>query len=458
MPGLDTSFFVSDAIRQAVSLAAETMRPSVRKLAESLEAGPLSVNGWTFRRAKTGNRYDLAFVAENPFLPGGYLYNVRIRREWTDEAKKMRDEIQSRMLAHLEGVVDPDDWMTAFIEAQNARPPELVALEGDPSSYRKPLECRSEIMLAAWVFNDGRGMQPDTLGDDYSLSLDELLGGDLDGSNFVGRAFNARRSDELELSETNRHPVLQEAEVGTGRFAALEAMLLLDEAVTEAGLRGEIAARMAAFAGIEFRNYNSEGYEIPSLVAFGAVYRDGGRMSLGTVGTIVDLWEERTCRAIDRHAHSFVDLVRGLSRNGFVSADNQFDCHDLNDWAFVEETDELSGVVWLTTTGTRIAMAYELDEAAESLVALRIAEMASHQLDDGEPMVSSRLAETEMPEDAAEAGFIGAFSVTGNGYVADQMGMLSAFNFVALEKALGGFPAVAAALEEEYGNHIRPTA
>lgn len=442
-PGLDTSFFVSDAIRQAVSLAAEMMRPSVRKLAERLESGPIDVNGWTFHRVKTKNQYDLAFVAQNPYLPGGYLYNVRVQREFTTEAKQRRDEIENGMLAHLNGIVDPADWMSAFVKAQLDRPPELIALEADTASYRAPLDCQAERMLAAWAFNDGRGFQPETLGDNSSSSLDQLLSGDLDGSDYNGRAFNAPRSDDLEDMDSNPYPDLKEAEVGTGRFAAVEAMLLLDEALTEVGLHDEVAARMEKFADIEFRNYHSGGYEIPSVIGFGGVFRDGGRMSLGAVGLISDLWEERTCCALDRHAASFVELVRNLAQNGHVSEDSEFDCHDLNDWAHVEETNDRTGVVWLRSTGTQIAMEYELDEEGERLVALRLAEMKSTDV-------------SKIPTDPADAGFLGTFVLAEAGYVAESMGVLCAFNFVALEKTLGSFPSISRALDDEYSTVGRP--
>jgi hypothetical protein len=436
-PGLDTGYFIFDAIRQAVSAAAEMMRPSVRKLADRLEAGPLEVNGWTFRRVTTKNRWDVAFVAENPLLPGGYLYNMRVRREYTDEAKLKVDEIEARRFAGLDRLDDPDVWFEAFMKKRAEKDPEMEAIDSDPASFRAPDECPILENLAAWAFNDGKGNQPDALGDNSSASLDQLLSRDLDGSDYLGRAFNARRSDELGTTEIHHHPEFREAETGVGRFAAIEAMLLLDEAVCQIGLKDEIAARMEEYADAEFADNNSPGYEIPSLIGYGCVYRDGGRMSLGTVGTIVDLWERRACLSLDRHGARFVELVGQLSAHGHVTPDSEFDCHDLEDWVWLEEIDETSGVVWFRSSRTRLAMQYELDASGERLDVLQVSE---GRRDDGDAAADERY-------------FVAHFVRTEDGFVADPIGEMSSFNYIALEKALGGYVPLSDALREEYGNH-----
>jgi hypothetical protein len=435
-PGIDTGFFVFDAIRQAVSVAAEMMRPSVRKLAERLATRTIEVNGWTFRRVKTGNRWDVAFVAENPHLPGGYLYNMRVRPEYTATAKAAVDEIEARRFADIDRLGDPEAWIVAYLAKRDEKDPEMEAIDADPANFRDPRECHVLENLAAWAFHDGDGNQPDALGDNSSKSLEQLLSHDLDGSDYSGRAFNARRSDTPDPTETDQRPEIREAETGVGRFAAIEAMLLLDGAVCEIGLIGEIAARMREYSDVEFKNYNSPGYEIPSLIGYGGVYRDGGRMSLGTVGTIVDLWDRRACLSLDRHGARFVELVGQLSSNGHVSADSEFDCHDWNDWVWLEEIDETSGVVWFRSTGTRLAMQYELDGSGERLVDLQISEERRVQADGGNEWV-----------------FLAHFVRTEEGFVADPVGEFSSFNYVTLEKALGGYISLSAALREEYGNH-----
>lgn len=437
-PGLDTSSFINDTIRQAITVAAEMMRPSLRKLAEKIEAAPIQVNGWEMRPVQTRSRWNLAFVAENPDLPGGYLFNMKIRPEFTDVASKKYMEMEERRFAHVYQIEDLDARQSAWIDTLLTANPEEEALRADPANFKTPRDCGVLEGLSCWAFRDGNGNQPSALGDNSSASLEELLAGDLDGRDRSGRAFHARSSSELRRDKEGR-PKLEEAETGTARFAAIEAMLLLDEAICQIGLKGEVEERARSFADVEFCNLNSPGYEIPALVGYGCVYRDGGRMSLGTVGTIIDFWEQRECVALDRHSDRFVSMVRLLAANGHMSRDNEHDSSDIDDWAWVDETSDTAGVLWLRTRGTQLRMEYALDDDGENLEVLYVAETGRKQYD-----------AVPVP-DAAEPGYLGTFARTEGGFVADPIGLFTPSTYVALDKALGAIISVSRALEEDYG-------
>lgn len=437
-PGLDTSFFINDTIRQAITVAAEMMRPSIRKLAEKIEAAPIKVNGWEMRPIQTRSRWNLAFVAENPDLPGGYLFNMKIRPEFTDAASQKYKEMEERRFAHVYEIEDLDARQSAWIDTLLTANPEEKALRADPANFKMPRECGVLEDLSCWAFRDGNGNQPSALGDNSAMKLDELLASDLDGKDRSGRVFYARASSEL-LRNDEERPRLEEAETGTARFAAIEAMLLLDEAICHVGLKGEVEERIRSFADVEFCNFSSAGYEIPSLVAYGSVYRDGGRMSLGAVGTIIDFWEQRECVALDRHSDKFVSMVRLLAVNGHTSPDNEHDSSDIDDWAWVDETSDTTGVLWLRTRGTQLRMEYALDEGGENLEVLYIAETGRKHYD-----------AVPVP-DAAEPGYVGTFARTEVGFIADPIGLFTPSTYVALDKALGSIISVSRALEEDYG-------
>lgn len=436
--GLDTGFFINDAIRHAISVAAEMMRPSIRKLAERIHISPIHVNGWVMRPVATRYPWNLAFVAENPHLPGGYLFNLKIRREFTEPAAQKYREMEERRYAHVHEIKDPDERQQAWIQVLISKNPEEDNLRADLSNFKAPQDCELLEDLACWAFRDKNGHKPSAMADNQTNSLDELLAGDLDGKNYVGRAFYARSGSDLRRADEGR-PRIEDAETGTARFAAIEAMLLLDEAICDAGLKEEVAERARSFRDVEFVNFNSPGYEIPALVAYGSVYADGGRMSLGTVGTIIDFWEKRECVALDRHSDKFVSMVRRLAANGHVTPECRHDSNDLDDWVWVEEASDTAGIVWLETIGTQLRMEYSLDEESDELQFLYIAKTDRKDFE-ASPAAS-----------AAERGFVGVFARTSDGFVADPIGPFTPSTYVALDKAIGAIIRVSHALDEDYG-------
>lgn len=381
----DAAYGLSTLVSTMFQRTAEAAWPSMLTLGRRLEAGESMRSGnWTFEAVRTGDPWNVAFVAEDE-SGCGFLYVLDLEKE-RSEARKA--EVSARV-EEARRIEDPEARRAAVAKAlidDILADEEAVAVGSD---YKDPSEVSAVDKVRAYAY---RGCEPASFYDGYSMTLPNLLdriGGKEYAHGGIAECRPTKAVSGLEpRGTTERCP--QTA-------AVLSALGVLGSGLETAGLMGDVRARGGTIERWRYPNYGDEDNGKVIEAAQGAVCADSGFAGPTCADIAWDFWRSAVETDLSSRSAALGEVVAMLREAGHVSTETRYDCNDMDDFAHVVmDGRDGFGTLWMRTQNGEYGIRFrQTSDALDHVVLAR---------------VSSGFGTTPLGIGEDEPGFLGAFT------------------------------------------------
>lgn len=435
----DATRQLTDVVDAVMVVATDMMWPAILKATRTLGEHTVEFEGWRMRAVATKEPYHATFVLEPQTGRGGYVFDLKLGRDMTEEAsqrlRSVTDAIHAEIVASCEVSEQRSriaEWLFNPTDAE-------TAIKDDPSSYLPPERSTrvKEIVCCAFS-NDGATPPGYTGSDDTPRSLEKTLADGFEGYQ-SDKIFAARPSWNTKEPDFSTNKEIWDSS------ACIFAMRKLSDGLFSMGLSQDIWDRAEELGGLEYRYYCDEARSLLKAIGAGAVVRDGGHVGEFTYSAVHSFVGRSAASDITRRVQTIVELADYLEDGGHTSRANRYDCNDADDFGFVTSDAYGGRAMFIETQHNlyRIDLgAVDADGCLESL-ALAILHDDGHELPAPGP---------------GDAGYLGHFVPDGHsgGYMAcDLFGLES--------PAIRGFADLTFAVEsmhccwqEEHGEEDEP--
>lgn len=341
---------LSTVVDAAVMVAVETMWPTLLKFARQLKDHPVEHDGWVLKSAETSDRWSSTFLIEEADTGAGYVFNLQVWDELTDEAKRRVEELSAAAYAAIMAIEDDDERERRFEEYMfrkiSAKSAEEQAILAAQASFRNPDDCHRLRQLICVAYKNGEaypeGQDPK---DSFPKELSETLSGGFGNYN-SGEIFKFRPSIRM--------PGEVDAEFQAGKCisdicAPITVLNMLSDVLMSLDLDEEIQTRGKTMDGTRYLSYSDDLNVVLTSLGVGSVHNNRGIVGERTMGTLIHFHNQAACADMSRRAETLAELVDYIRDGGHISPDNQYDCNDMDDFAHVVDRGNDGTTLYLAT-------------------------------------------------------------------------------------------------------------
>lgn len=321
---------LTDVVDAVMVVAVDMMWPTILKAARTLGDRTVEFDGWRMRGVASKEQYHTTFVLEPQFGAGGYVFDLKLAREMTEDADKrlhaVTEKVRERIREESSDVAEQRSRIAKWLFDPT---PEETAINDDPSSYLPQEQSTTVKEIVCCAFNtDGQNPPGYVASEGYSKSLDETLAEGFDA--YLGsKIFERRPSWNMNDPDFTTDRGIRDSS------ACIFVMQKLSDGLFSMGLSQDIWDRVEELGGLEYRYYCDDGRSLLKAIGAGAVIRDGGHVGEFTYSAVNSFVGRSAASDISRRVDTIIELADYLENGGHTSRDNRYDCNDADDFGFV---------------------------------------------------------------------------------------------------------------------------
>lgn len=421
----------------AMYLSVDISQHGIRKLGLALQDRTMEVDGWQFSSLPMTNSMHLAFKMEKE--GSGYLIHAKIEREMTDEAserynsfnaragEQYRQSLEALKATGLTGAeFETEKYKLLF----SAPMPEQDAIRKDPESYKPIGECTGIKEIQAIAYGPAR-RPPEGYSRGNSKPLKQVLEAGFNGAYQSGKLFNMipdfRSTEHVVLNTLSR---VSDTE---GTFFALN---LVGRGIVAEGLEPVVSDFMKERNRTQYGFIDMGGEDAALHELAASTIAETGMVTDRTIEDISNIW--LTLASVDANAivGDIAFLRQHLPERGFAQSKGCYECNDLDDFTWVEKTDQSTDTIWYR--GQNGSFRVDCTEDDGETVSLRLARVADKVWRKGEAS----------PDSAGE--FICTFDVVDGRLAPSEHAPMTTRHIMDLNTIIFGMQTVACCLEDDY--------
>jgi hypothetical protein len=149
----DLSSGVMTIVDAATILSLEAAWPTLLELSRRAAEGDIRLkSGWTIRSVDVPSRTHSAFTLEHEDTPGGFLFDIKLRLEMTEDAKARIAAVSAEKEAVIDAIPDAEVREAARQAMRTRQSDEVTAIKVAEDSYGDPRECVNARAVACYVY------------------------------------------------------------------------------------------------------------------------------------------------------------------------------------------------------------------------------------------------------------------------------------------------------------------